>query len=228
MPSSSKRLSKVKILLADDHIMLRQGIRLLLDREPDFEIVAEAGDGEEAVTLVGEYKPDVVLMDVGMPKLGGLEATRQIKAAHPATAVLVLTIHDDEEYIIGFLEAGAVGYLMKSAYGEELSRAIRSIMAGDMVLHPMVGRKLLRCAANRQLYPVKAEGAEKLTSREIEVLKLLGRGITNQGIALELDVSIRTVKGHLVNIFSKMKVSSRTEAVSCAFKRGLITLEEII
>ncbi|MFC1925332.1 response regulator [Chloroflexota bacterium] len=221
-------MSKVKILLADDHTMLRQGIRVLLDREPDFKVVAEAGDGVDAVRLCGEYKPDVVLMDVGMPLLGGLEATRQIKDICPDTAVLVLTIHDDEEYIIGFLEAGAVGYLMKNAYGEELSQAIRSIVAGDMVLHPMVGQKLLKCATNRQLNSVKTEVAEQLTPREVEVLRMVGKGTSNREIALKLGVSTRTVKGHLVNIFSKMKVHSRTEATLSALKRGLITMEEMI
>jgi DNA-binding NarL/FixJ family response regulator len=222
-----KRLSKIRILLADDHTVMRQGVRMLLEREPDFEVVAEAGDGEEAVRLTGEYLPDVVLMDVGMPKLSGLEATRQIKANHPATSVLVLTIHDDEEYIIRFLEAGAAGYLMKSAYGEELLQAIRSLRAGDLVLHPIVGQKLLKRASSRQLKPIKLVDVEQLTPRELEVLKLVARGISNQRIAIELGIGVRTVKGHLVNIFAKMEVTTRTEAIINALKRGWIVLEEI-
>jgi len=225
--TSDEYLPKIKILLADDHTMLRQGIRVLLDREPDFEVVAEASDGEEAVRLCGEYKPDVVLMDVGMPKFGGLEATRQIKVAYPNIAVMVLTIHDDLEYIIGFLEAGASGYMMKSAYGEKLSRAIRSILVGDMVLDSIVGEKLLKCASVHHLYPAQLEGKQQLTSREIEVLSLLARGISNRDIALELGISIRTVKGHMVRIFSKMKVKSRTEATLSALKQGLVSLEQI-
>jgi len=228
MPSQNERLSKIKILLADDHAMLRQGIRMLLDNEPDFEVIAEAGDGEEAVRLCKTYKPDIVLMDVGMPKLGGLEATRQIKAAHPATAVLVLTIHDDEEYVIGFLEAGATGYLMKSSYGVELLQAIRSVMAGDIVLHPAVGHKLLISAASHHSNPPKLAGIEQLTPREMQILELVGRGISNRDIALELGISLRTVKGHLMNIFAKMKVKSRTEAVLYALKHRWIVLDEII
>lgn len=228
MPVSEKRQTKVKILLADDHIMLRQGIHVLLDREPDFIVVAEAGDGDEAIKLTDEHNPDVVLMDVAMPKTGGLEATRQIKAAHPDTAIIVLTIYDDEEYILGFLEAGAAGYLMKSAYGEELSQAIRSVLAGDLVLHPAVGQKILHCFTSHFSRSAKSENSDQFTPREIDVLRLLARGMNNRHIALELDVSIRTVKGHLVSIFSKMKVKSRTEAILYALKRGLITLDEVI
>lgn len=200
---------------------------MLLEREPDFEVIAEAGDGEEAVNLSSKYKPDVVLMDVGMPKMSGLEATKLIKAELPTTAILVLTIHDDEEYIIGFLEAGAAGYLMKSAYGEELLQAIRSLKAGDLVLHTVVGQKLLNRAAGRQFKPVDIDGMEILTPREIEVLKLAAKGLSNQNIATELGIGVRTVKGHLVNIFDKMEVGSRTEAVLNALKRGWIILEEI-
>ena len=228
MSSQDERLSKIKILLADDHAMLRQGIRMLLDNEPDFEVVAEAGDGEEAVRLCKTYKPDIVLMDVGMPKLGGLEATRQIKASYPEISVLVLTIHDDEEYVIGFLEAGATGYLMKSSYGVELLQAIRSVMAGDIFLHPAVGQKLLNRAASRHSNPVKLAGIEQLTPREIQILELVGRGISNRDIALELGISLRTVKGYLMNIFAKMKVKSRTEAVLYALKQRWIVLDEII
>ena len=228
MPSSDKYQPKIKILLADDHIMLRQGIRALLDRELDFDVVAEAGDGQEAVILANEHNPDVVLMDVAMPKLGGLEATRQIKEAHPDTAVVVLTIYDDEEYILGFLEAGAAGYLMKSAYGEELSYAIRSVLAGDLVLHPAVGQKILNFCFGTRMPPARLDNKEQFTSREIEVLKLLVQGKNNRQIALELEVSIRTVKGHLVSIFAKMKVKSRTEATLCALKRGLVTMDEVI
>lgn len=228
MPSLEKHQSKVKIILADDHFMLRQGIRTLIDREPNFEVVAEANDGHESITLTDEYNPDIVLMDVAMPKVGGLEATRQIKAAHPHTAVIVLTIYDDEEYIIGFLEAGAAGYLMKSAYGDELIQAIKSVLAGDLVLHPAIGQKLLKCCTSRYPRPARSENMDKLTPREIEVLKLLVRGMNNHNISLELGLSIRTVKGHLASIFSKMKVKSRNEAVLHALKRGLVSLDEVI
>lgn len=221
-------MNRIKILIADDHSMLRHGIRMLLEREPDFEVVAEACDGEEAVMLSNKYKPDVVLIDVGMPKISGLEATRQIKAEHPNTAVLVLTIYDDEEYILEFLEAGVLGYLMKSAYGQELSNAIRLVLAGDMVFDPIIGERLVKLALRHKFSPFTEEGDELFTPREIEVLQLTGRGISNREIALELDISVRAVKGHLVSIFSKIGASSRTEAVVYAIKRGWIVPEELV
>lgn len=217
-----------RILLVDDHPMLRQGIRQLLERERDFEVVAEASDGEEAVTLAGELLPDVVVMDVGMPKLGGLGATKQIKAEHPKIAVLVLTIHDEDEYIIGILEAGAAGYLLKTAYGEELVQAIRAVRAGEFALHPVVGQRLLKRAARHRLKPIKLEGVEQLTTRETEVLKLTAKGMSNRDIAAELGIGVRTVKGHLVSIFAKMRVSSRTEALLQALRHGWIAIEDIL
>ncbi len=221
-------MSRTRILLADDHPILRQGIRELLEREQDFEVVAEAGDGEEAVKLASELKPHVVVMDISMPKMSGLEATKQIKAKHPATAVLVLTIHDEDEYITGLLEAGAAGYLLKTAYGEELVNAIRAIRTGELVLHPVVGQKLLKRIASLQPRTAKLGNVEKLTNREIDVLKLAAKGMSNQDIAIELGISLRTVKGHLVSIFSKMGVGSRTEAVLQALKRGWIMLEDVV
>ena len=222
------RPGRTKILIADDHPMLRRGIRELLERESDFQVVAEAGDGEEAARLTGKLKPDVVIMDVSMPRVSGLEATRQIKSEHPAIAVLVLTIYDDEEYIVGLLEAGAAGYLLKSAYGQELVQAIRSVRTGEVVLHPLIGQKLLKRAASRQPRAISSGSIERLTARETEVLRLAARGMSNRDIALELGVGIRTVKGHLGNIFSKMRVGSRTEAVLRALKEGWVILEDMI
>lgn len=208
--------------------MLRQGIRELLERESDFQVVAEAGDGEEAVSQATKLKPDVILMDVGMPKLSGLEATKQIKSEHPEIVVLVLTIHDEDEYIMGLLEAGAAGYLIKSAYGEELIQAIRSVRSGEFVLHPVVMKKLLQRANNHRLKPIRLEGVEQLTSRETEVLRFMATGMSNKEIAQQLGVGVRTIKGHLVNIFAKMRVGSRTEAVLSALKQGWISLENIV
>jgi NarL family two-component system response regulator LiaR len=208
--------------------MLRHGIRELLEREPDFQVVAEAGDGEEAVSQATKLKPDVILMDVGMPKLSGLEATKQIKSEHPEIVVLVLTIHDEDEYIMGLLEAGAAGYLIKSAYGEELIQAIRSVRSGEFVLHPAVMKKLLQRANNHRLKPIRLEGVEQLTSRETEVLRYMATGMSNKEIAQKLGVGVRTVKGHLVNVFAKMRVSSRTEAVLSALKQDWISLEDIV
>ncbi len=223
---SKKASSIIRIIIADDHPLIRQGIRTLLEREPDFDIVAEACDGEEAVNFASEYKPDVVLMDVGMPKLSGLEATRLIKAEYPEISVLVLTIHDDERYIIGFLKAGASGYLLKSAYGEELVHSIRALKAGTLVLHPAVADRLLSCFESQQLNKVKLDGVEQLTIREVEVLQLAARGMGNSEIAHELNIGVRTIKGYLVNIYAKLGVNSRTEAVVYALQRGWIALEE--
>lgn len=223
---SDKDLTKIKIIIADDHPLIRQGIRTLLEREPDFDIVAEASDGEEAVKLTSEYEPDVILMDVGMPKLSGLDATRIIKAEHPGISVLVLTIHDDERYIIGFLKAGASGYLLKTAYGEELVHSIRALRAGTLVMHPTVGERLLSCFDSQQLNKVKLDGVEQLTVREVEVLKLAARGMGNNEIARELKIGVRTIKGYLVNIYAKLGVNSRTEAVVCALQQGWIALDE--
>lgn len=220
-------MTKVRILLADDHPMMREGIRHLLKRERDFEVVGEAGDGEEAIRTAEENMPDVILMDVGMPKMGGLEATKQIKAKHPNIAVLVLTIHDEDEYIVGLLQAGAAGYILKSAYGEELVHAIRAVRAGDFVLDPKVAGRLLKRCASLPSKPFKIEAAEQLTTREFQVLKLAATGLSNKDIAGTLGIGVRTVKGHFINIFSKSGVSSRTEAVLWALKQGLISLEDV-
>jgi len=218
-------MSKIRVLIVDDHPLLRQGVRQLLERERDFEVVAEASDGEEAIRLASEHVPDIVLMDVGMPTVGGLAATRQIKTEHPQVAVVIFTIHDDDEYILGLLQAGAAGYLLKSAYGEELVQALRSVRAGDQVLHPKVCSRLLKRASSNQLGPIEIPSVEHLTSRETEVLRLAARGMSNRNIALALGISVRTVKGHLVSMFAKMRVGSRTEAVLHALRQGWVTLD---
>jgi DNA-binding NarL/FixJ family response regulator len=208
--------------------MLRQGVRYSLERESDFEVIGEASDGEEAVRLVDELKPNVVVMDIGMPLVDGLEATRRIKEEHPDITVLVLTIHDDEEYVLGLFEAGASGYLLKGAYGEDLAQAIRSVRCGELVVYPLVFQKLLKRAANRKSKPIKLESAEHLTPRELEVLRHAATGMKNQDIATELGIGIRTVKGHMISILSKLRVGSRVEAVLCAFKLGLVSPEDIV
>ncbi|MFO7996802.1 MAG: response regulator transcription factor [Dehalococcoidia bacterium] len=219
--------SKITVLLADDHPLLRQGIRSQLERQRDIEVVAEAADGEEAVRLAAEFKPDVVVMDIGMPKLNGLEATRQLKAENPDIAVLVLTIYDDEEYILGLLEAGAAGYLLKTADPAEIVQDIRAVRYGECVLNPTVTRRLLTKALERRSKPIRLDSLEELSYREVQVLELAAGGITNKQIADEMGISVRTVKGHLASIFAKMKVASRTEAVLTALKRGWILLEDV-
>ncbi|MFO7996769.1 MAG: response regulator transcription factor [Dehalococcoidia bacterium] len=218
---------KIKILLADDHPIFRQGIRGLLERQQDFQVVAEAGDGEAAIRLAAEFNPDVVLIDIGMPLLNGLEATRRLKAENPGIAVLVLTIHEDEEYLFGLLEAGAAGYLLKSADGAELVQAIRAVRYGEHVLHPTVLQRLLKSAARRQFKPIRLGNVEELSPREVQVLQLAARGIGNKQIANEMSLGVRTVKGHMASIFAKMGVASRTEAVLTALKRGWIVIEDV-
>lgn len=216
-----------RILLVDDHPMIREGIRHLLGREADFQVVGEAGDGEEAIRLAEEHLPDVILMDVGMPKIGGLEVTKHIKARHPSIAVLVLTVHDEDEYIMELIQAGAAGYILKSVYGEELVHAIRAVRSGHFVLHPHVAQRLLRRCATLPPRPLRMDTPEQLTAREYQVLKLVAAGMSNKDIARTLGIGVRTVKGHLISIFGKMGIGSRTQAVLSALKNGMISLEDV-
>ena len=220
-------LDKVKILIADDHAVVREGTRQILEHEQDLEVVAEAGDGEEAVRLATSFKPDVAIIDIAMPKVDGIEATGQIKALCPATAVLILTAYEDEQFIFSLLEAGAAGYLLKSVRGRELVDAVRAVYAGESVLHPSVARKVLNRFAPAPGKPKEEEPHEVLSEREMQVLILATRGLSNKDIADELLLSARTVQGHLGHIFNKLNVSSRTEAVVYALKKGWVTLRDL-
>ena len=220
-------MEKITILLADDHVLLRQGTRELLEREDDMKVVGEAGDGEEAARLAADLHPDVVIMDIAMPKMNGIEATKKIKEIYPDSAVLILSAYDDDQYVFAVLEAGAAGYLLKDVPSQELVEAIRAVHAGESILHPTIARKIV----NRFASPggTSAEGVEsdQLSEREMEVLKLAAEGMTNMEIANELALSVRTIQGHLSNIFSKMQVGSRTEAVIQALRKGWFGLEDI-
>jgi DNA-binding NarL/FixJ family response regulator len=218
-------MDKIKVLLAEDHVMVREGTREFIKREADMEVVGEAGDGEEAVRLAKEIKPDVVVMDISMPKLNGVEATKQIKAFNPSIAVLVLTAYDYDQYIFALLEAGAAGYLLKGVKVHELIDAIRAVYAGESVLHPVIARRVV----NRLVTPGGKEtpGAEPLSEREMEVLRLAATGVSNKDIAQQLFLSPRTVQVHLGNIFGKLGVASRTEAVLYALRKGWLTLEDL-
>jgi RNA polymerase sigma factor (sigma-70 family) len=222
-------VESIKVLLADDHAVVRQGTRELLEREKGIDVVAEASDGKEAVQLTIKERPDVVVMDFAMPKLNGIEATRQIKAVAPGIAILVLTAYDSDQYIFAFLEAGAAGYLLKDVQVDELVEAIRAVHGGESMLHPAIARKVI----NRFAQPEKEAktvhiALDQLTEREVEVLKLAAKGMSNREIAEELIISDRTVQSHLTNIFNKMGVGSRTEAVVHALRRGWITLEDTL
>jgi two-component system, NarL family, response regulator LiaR len=221
-------VSIIRILLADDHVLVRQGTRELLEREEDLKVVAEAGDGEEAVRLACEYLPDVILMDIAMPLLNGIDATRRIKAAIPRVSVLVLSAYDDDQYVFALLEAGAAGYLLKNVGADALVKAIRAVAAGEAVLHPSVARRVVDRFARPNAARVGERSLEELTEREMEVLRLAARGLKNQEIAGQLSLSVRTVQTHLSNIFGKMGVGSRTEAVLEALKRGWLTLQDTV
>ncbi len=220
-------MNTIKILLVENHVIVRQGTRQLLDHERDFEIVGEAGDGEEAVQLASQLRPDVVIMDVAMPKLSGIEATRQIKALLPSTIVLVLTGYDYDEYIFSLLEAGAAGYLLKEVSGDELIRSIRAVYAGEPALHPKVVRKLIDRFSPTHTGPVETRPLETLSEREMEVLKMAAKAMSNKDISDALFISARTVQAHLRSIFNKLGVGSRTEAVLYSLKRGWFTMEDL-
>ena len=220
-------MGNIKILIADDHAVVREGTRQILEQEADMDVVAEAADGEEAVRLAGSSKPDVAIIDIAMPKLDGIEATKQIKTLYPAIAVLILTVYDDDQFVFSLLEAGAAGYLMKSVRGSELIEAVRAVYVGESVLHPAIARKVLNRFVPVSGQPQRQKPAEVVSEREMEILKLATRGLSNQDIANELCLSLRTVQAHLGHIFNKLKVGSRTEAVVRALKDGWITLDDI-
>ena len=219
-------MDKIKILIADDHAVVREGTRQIIDHEPDLNVVAEAGDGEEAIRLAGIFKPDVAIIDVAMPNLDGIEATKQIKTLYPGIAILILSAYDDDQFVFSLLEAGAAGYLLKNIRGRELIDAVRAVYAGESVLHPSIARKVLNRFVPTPGKP-KQEPSEVLSKREMDVLKLATKGLSNQDIANELFLSVRTVQNHLGHVFNKLEVSSRTEAVVRALKEGWINLDKM-
>jgi len=208
----------IRVLLADDHVVVRKGVREFLEEEPDIEVVGEAGDGQQAVDMALALQPDVVVMDIQMPVLSGADATRRIRATAPNVRVLVLTAYDDDPYIFGLLEAGATGYVLKTAESREIIRAIRAIAAGQSMTDPAIMARLIA----RMSQPVGS--SETLSERELDVLRLAARGLTNKQISRDLTISDRTVQNHLANIYAKLQVASRTEAVTVALQRGLIRL----
>jgi DNA-binding NarL/FixJ family response regulator len=217
----------ITILLAEDHIIVREGTRELLQHQPDMEVVGEASDGEEAVILAKQLKPDVIVMDIAMPKLNGIEATKQIKKFRPATAVLILTAYDTDQYIMALLEAGAAGYLLKSVRGNQLIDAIRAVYAGESVLQPSTTRRVIEQLKAKASAEEEIPSFLPLSDREMEVLRLSAKGVSNKDIAETLFLSNRTVQSHLSNIFKKLAVASRTEAVLFGLKRGWFSMEDL-
>jgi len=209
----------IRVLLADDHAVVRAGIRLFLEHAGDIQVVAEADDGESAISLIQQHQPDVAVLDIQMPKASGIEVTRWVRANLRSVGVLVLTAYDDDPYIMAVLQAGANGYVLKTAAPGEIIQAVRDVHAGKSALDTTVARKLIaQLSGKTEKLPLEA-----LTERELEVLNLVARGYTNKAIGLQLSISDRTVQGHLAHIFNKLQAESRTEAVMRAVSLGWIS-----
>jgi DNA-binding NarL/FixJ family response regulator len=207
---------RIAVLIADDHPVFRQGLHALLDEVPDIELIGEAADGDEAVTAALELKPDVVLMDVRMPGLNGIDATRRIVAADSGIGILVLTMFEDDDSVFAAMRAGARGYLLKGSEQEEVMRAIRSIASGEAIFGPAIARRLIGyfSSASTEAFP-------ELTAREREVLELIAQGRNNQAIADELVLSLKTVRNHVSNVFNKLQVTDRAGAIVKAREAGM-------
>ena len=212
----------IRILIADDHGVIRAGLRALLEDVPDITVVGEASDGVESLAKAVELKPDILLMDLSMPNMGGIEATRQLSQSEPKVRVLILTVHEDESLLKEVIRVGAAGYIIKRAAQEDLIHAIRVVSRGDLYIHPAMTRALFNDAA----VPPKVSEIETLTLREIEVLQLLAKGYTNRQIAEHLNLSPRTVEGHRSNVSGKLGLHSRVELVEYAEKHGLLKVRE--
>lgn len=224
----------IKIVIIDDHQLFREGVKRILDLEPEFEVVAEGDEGSQAVSLVEEYHPDVVLMDINMPGVGGIEATRTLLKVYPETKILILSIHDDESYVAHSLRSGAKGYLLKEMDANSLINAVKIVAKGGAYIHPKVTGNIIE--EYRRFAQEKAEGNMNnnqkevirplhiLTKRECEVLQLLADGKSNRGIGDALFISEKTVKNHVSNILQKMSVKDRTQAVIEAIKKGWVSV----
>lgn len=206
----------IRVLLADDHAVVRAGIRQFLEQAEDIEVIAEADDGETAKLLIGEHELDVAVLDIQMPDASGIDVTRWIRTHHREIAVLILTAYDDDPYVMAVLQAGANGYVLKTATPKEIIQAVRDVHAGNSAIDATIVKKMMEQVSQRRKTPV----VENLTDREIEVLTYVAKGYTNKAIGLQLAISDRTVQGHLAHIFNKIQVGSRTEAVMKAVSLG--------
>jgi DNA-binding NarL/FixJ family response regulator len=215
----NKSKTKIRVLLADDHSIVRQGVRQLLESSKEIQVIAEAGDGEEARALIEQHLPDVAVLDIQMPKASGIEVTRWLRAHLPQIGVLILTAYDDDPYVMAVLQAGANGYVLKTANADDLIQAVHNVNEGKSALDPAITKKLMSNIFKR----TDAKPVEPLTDRELDVLRLAAKGYTNKAIGIQLHISDRTVQGHLAHIFAKMQANSRTEAVMRAVSLGWIS-----
>lgn len=213
----------IRVLLADDHAVVRAGIRQFLEQANDVVVVGEADDGDMACKLISQHKPDVAVLDIQMPKATGIEVTRWVRTNHREVGVLILTAYDDDPYVMAVLQAGANGYVLKTASPANILQAVRDVHEGKSALDPVITTRLMSQIANRTESGQTA--FEKLTERELEVLTLAGKGYTNKAIGVQLEISDRTVQGHLAKIYQKLDANSRTEAVMKAVSQGLIPAE---
>ena len=218
---------EIRILLVDDHPLVRRALRDILEKEPDLRVIGEAGDGRQAIDMTEEHQPDIVIMDISMPVLNGVEATKQIKAANPMTSVLILTVHTDVETIFSILQAGASGYLVKSIFGPEVIHTIRAVMDGDMVLSPEVSQEVVKYALQHGTKPVKPVPQDRISPKGMEILSLAAKGLSNKEIGAKLGITEATVKSYFVDIFQRLNVRSRTEAIFVSLKSGILTLDDL-
>jgi NarL family two-component system response regulator LiaR len=223
--------ARIRVLLADDHPLIRKALRDTLQEEPAIEVVGEAVNGAEAVELTAQLRPDVVIMDISMPVMSGVEATRRIKEADPLTLVLILTVVTDVNTVFNILQAGASGYLVKSIFGPEVVRTIGALLDGDLVLAPDISAELLKFAARHKEVggqPAVARPSGRLSQRTVEVLSWAARGLSNKEIAAKLGVTEATVKGYFAEVFTYLNVRSRTEAIFVSLKTGILSLDELL
>lgn len=222
--SSHKRMTAMRVILAEDHTLVRAGIRALLENLPGVEVVGEAGDGQEALRLIAQHQPDVVVMDIGMPKLNGLEAAARVARDHPQTRVIILSMHLNEEYVLRALHAGAAGYLLKDAGTAELELALQAVARGDTYLSPPVSKRVIADYVQRVERLV--DPLERLTPRQREILPLIAEGHTVRAMAQSLNISVKTVETHRAQLMERLDIHDVAGLVRYAMRRGLITPEK--